>query len=107
MYEIVISLDQIDIVKVKPGMNAKIILDAFPKETYTGTVARISALPTETSGVVSYEATVVLSIPRDDIFAKMSATIEIIIAEKDNIIVISPTDATTASGKTFVRVSSA
>jgi RND family efflux transporter MFP subunit len=103
MYEIIVSLDQIDIVKVKPNMPAKIILDAFPKETYTGSVATISAVPTETSGVVSYEATIVLSIPREDIYSKMSTTVEIITAEKNNIIVISPSETTTSSGKTYVR----
>lgn len=49
MYAIELSLDQIDIVKVKPGMPAKIVLDAFPKETYTGVVESISAVPTVTS----------------------------------------------------------
>ncbi len=106
MYEIVVSLDQIDIVKVKTGMPAKIVLDAFPKDTYSGSVSRISAVPTETSGVVSYEATIVLSIPREDIFSKMSATIEIIVAEKDNIIVVSASDIQTASGKSYVRLAS-
>lgn len=49
MYEINLSLDQVDIVKIKPGMRANISLDAFPGEMYTGSVASISALPTETS----------------------------------------------------------
>lgn len=48
-YEISLSLDQIDIVKVQKGMKATIILDAFPTETYAGKVSRISEVPTETS----------------------------------------------------------
>ena len=91
-YEIALSLDQIDIVKIKDSMKANIVLDAFPTETYVGKVSRVSAVPTETSGVVSYEAVVELSIARDDIYTKMSATVEIITTEKNDVIVI-PTSA--------------
>lgn len=73
-------------------MKANIVLDAFPTETYVGKVSRVSAVPTETSGVVSYEAVVELSIARDDIYTKMSATVEIITTEKNDVIVI-PTSA--------------
>lgn len=97
MYAIELSLDQIDIVKVKAGMPAKIVLDAFPKETYTGTVESISAVPTVTSGVVSYTAKIVLSIARTDVYSQMSATAEIIIAEKNDIIVVN-SSATTSFG---------
>jgi HlyD family secretion protein len=73
-------------------MNAKIILDAFPNETYSGKVSRVSEVPTETSGVVSYEAVVELSIDRTDIFSKMSVTVEILTTEKNNVLTI-PTAA--------------
>lgn len=87
-------------------MSAKIILDAFPKETYTGSVARISAVPTETSGVVSYEATVVLTIPREDIYSKMSAIVELILVEKNNIILLPTSAITSREGKAYIQVSS-
>jgi HlyD family secretion protein len=104
-YEIALSLDQIDIVKVKAGMPASIVLDAFPKESYTGTVASISAVPTETSGVVSYEAKILLTINRTDVYSKMSATVEVITAEKKNILLIPAAATTSENGKTYVRVS--
>lgn len=107
LYEIVLSLDQIDIVKVKSGMSASIVIDAFPKDTFTGTVSRVSAVATETSGVISYEASVVLSIPdRTDIFSKMSATVEIILEEKNNILLLSSSAIQTQQGKSFVLVQS-
>lgn len=105
MYEIVLSLDQIDIVKVQKWMNAKIVLDAFPTETYTGVVDRVSAVPTETSGVVSYEAIVLLSIPRSDIYTKMSATVEVIITEKNDILVIPTSAIVTENGRSYVEKS--
>lgn len=103
MYEISLSLDQIDIVKIQPGMPAKIVLDAFPTESYTGSVGSISALPTETSGVVSYEAKIILTIPRTDIYSKMSATVEIITTEKNNILLIPTSAITSENGKYYVN----
>lgn len=86
-------------------MNAKIVLDAFPTETYTGVVDRVSAVPTETSGVVSYEAIVLLSIPRSDIYTKMSATVEVIITEKNDILVIPTSAIVTENGRSYVEKS--
>jgi HlyD family secretion protein len=86
-------------------MKANIILDAFPTENYTGTVSEISAVPTETSGVVSYEAVVSLSLDRSDIYSKMSATVEVITSEKDDIILIPSSAITTENGKSYVSLS--
>lgn len=84
-------------------MRANIVLDAFPTETYTGVVSSISAVPTETSGVVSYEATILLSLDRDDIYSKMSATVEVITTEKADTILIPSSAITTENGKTYVN----
>jgi multidrug efflux pump subunit AcrA (membrane-fusion protein) len=102
-YEIALSLDQIDIVKVREGMNATITLDAFPTETYRGKVSRVSEVPTETSWVVSYEAVVELTIPRTDIYSKMSATVEVAVTEKNNILTIPTSAIMTENGKTYVE----
>ncbi len=102
-YEVDLSFDQIDIVKVAVGMPASIVLDAFPTETYTGNVASISAVPTVTSGVISYVAKVILTIPRTDIYSKMSATVEIVTTSKDNILVIPTSAITSENGKSYVN----
>ncbi|MBP9812426.1 HlyD family efflux transporter periplasmic adaptor subunit [Candidatus Gracilibacteria bacterium] len=102
-YEISLTLDQVDIVKIKDGMSAKIVLDAFPNESYTGKVSRVSEVPTETSGVVSYEAVVELSIDRTDIFSKMSVTVEILTTEKNNVLTIPTSAISTEGGKSYVN----
>ena len=43
-------------------MEAQVVLDAFPTQTFTGVVTSISATPTITSGVVSYTAVVGVAI---------------------------------------------
>lgn len=103
-YEIQVSLDQIDIVKIREGMIAKISLDAFADTTFSGTVSSVSATPTESSSVVSYTAKILLSGIDKPIFAQMSATVEIIIAERNDIILIPASATRSEKGKTYVQV---
>ncbi len=103
-YEIQVSLDQIDIVKVQAGMSANITLDAFANTIFTGTVSSVSANPTETSNVVSYMAKILLPKTEKPIFAQMSATVEIVIAEKNNVLTIPAKATKSEQWKTFVQV---
>lgn len=103
-YEIDVSLDQVDIIKVKTGMQANISLDAYANSSYSGVVSSVSTNPTETSNVVSYTAKILLPEMKDSIFDSMSATVEIIVAQKDNVLLIPSNAIKTASGETYVEV---
>lgn len=86
-------------------MPARISLDAYANMTFSGTVSSVSGNPIETSNVVSYIAKIAL--PKNtekEILPSMTATVEIIIAEKENIITIPVSSTKTASGKTFVEL---
>ena len=103
-YEIRVSLDQVDIVKVQPGMNAKISLDAYAGTSFDGVVSSVSPTPVEASNVVSYTAKILMPKVDKEIYSNMSATVQIIITEKNDIITI-PTKATKSEkGKTYVEV---
>lgn len=58
---IIVSLDQMDIVKVKPGQAANIRFSAFPDKTFTGAIAEISNTPSSDSSSVSYSVIVSMS----------------------------------------------
>lgn len=103
MYEIVLSLDQVDIVKVKAGMPALVTLDAFPGESFTGVVSSISALPTEVSGVISYEAKIQLQIEKENIYSKMGATIEVTTGESINTLVVPAAAIYTEDGRYYLE----
>lgn len=74
-------------------MSAKISLDAYADSTFTGTVSAVSPTPIEASNVVSYTAKILMPAIDKEIYSNMSATVQIIIAEKNNVLVI-PTRAT-------------
>lgn len=87
-------------------MEAKVVLDAFADKTFTGTVAAISATPTITSGVVSYTATVGLSITGITVMSNMTTTVTIIIANKEGVILIPSGAITSLNGKSYINIQS-
>lgn len=103
-YEIRVSLDQVDIVKIQAGMTAKISLDAYADTSFTGVVSSVSPTPTETSNVVSYTAKILMPTISKEVYSNMSATIQIIIAEKNDVLVIPIRATKSDKGKTYVQV---
>jgi HlyD family secretion protein len=85
---VVVSLDQVDIVKIKSGMSAKVSLDAYANTTFSGVVSSVSQSSIETSGVVSYTAKIRMPNIDKEVYSNMSATVEITIAEKYDILII-------------------
>ena len=103
-YEIRVSLDQVDIVKIKPGMNTQISLDAYANSTFTGTVSSVSPTPLESSNVVSYTAKILMPKIDREVYSNMSATVQIVVAEKDNVLIIPSKALKSEKGKTYVQV---
>jgi len=81
-------IDEIDIAMVKVGQAANIILDALPDEEVNGEVAFISLVGTTLAGVVSYDTTITLENPLGGLKDGMSATAEVIIERRDDVLLI-------------------
>ena len=81
-------IDEIDIAIVQLGQEANIILDALPDEEIKGSVAFISPVGTTLAGVVSYDTTITLKNPVAELRDGMSATAEIIIERRDDVLSI-------------------
>jgi len=81
-------IDEIDIAIVKVGQAANIILDALPDEEVEGRVAFISPIGTTLIGVVYYETTITLENPVASLKDGMTATAEVIIERRDDVLLI-------------------
>jgi HlyD family secretion protein len=81
-------IDEIDIAIVKLSQEANIILDALPDEEVKGSVAFISPVSTILAGVVSYDTTITLENPVAGLRDGMSATAEVIIERRDDVLLI-------------------
>jgi macrolide-specific efflux system membrane fusion protein len=81
-------VDEIDIATIKVGQSANITLDALPDEEVDGEVAFISPIGTALVGVVSYDTTITLKNPTAELRDGMTATAEVIIERRDNVLFI-------------------
>ncbi|MBP8017095.1 biotin/lipoyl-binding protein [Candidatus Gracilibacteria bacterium] len=76
------TLDQLDIVKVSIGQEAKIVFDSYPDKEFIGKINEKDSTPAVTSGVTSYSITITLDKGKTDIFSSMTAKVSIIIESK-------------------------
>lgn len=88
LVEITASVDQLDVVKLKLGQDARIVFDSFPTLSLTGKVSDINSTPTQTSGVTSYTVKITMDKGGHAIFSGMSAKVDIIIESKQDTLVV-------------------
>jgi len=84
-----VKIQEADINKVAVGQTAKIQVDAFPDQTYTGKISRVAVLPDSGSRYFSqelrvYKTRVVLEGTHKELRPGMSASVEILVGDVEN-----------------------
>ena len=88
-FRIKANISEVDIAKVKIGDKVEITFDAFgPNKKFAGSVAEIDPAQTEISGVIYYKTTTIFAGNSEVIKPGMTANLDIITAQKDNVTVI-------------------
>ena len=84
--QVLASVDESDIGRVQPNQAVSFTVDAYPGETFEGTVAQVRLQPTVDQNVVSY--TTVIDVPNRSLKLKpgMTASVSIEIARADNVL---------------------
>lgn len=82
------SIDEADIGKIKNGQSVTFTVDAYPDQTFSGTVKQIRLEPTIVQNVVNY--TVIIDVPNEDLklMPGMTANITVMIQQAQNVIKI-------------------
>ncbi|CAN5193128.1 HlyD family efflux transporter periplasmic adaptor subunit [soil metagenome] len=83
-----IPLNEVDVNKVKIGQAATITFDAFRDRKYKGHVSTIDTAGTNTNGVITYNASVVIDNPDTNIKTEMTATVAIETARHANVLTV-------------------
>jgi RND family efflux transporter MFP subunit len=99
-----VSVNEVDIADVSIGQKVRISLDAISDEEFSGEVEKIDSLGTTTSGVVSYNVVVGFSNLSDKIKPSMSVSAKIILAEKNDTIVVPSGAVETKGSESSVKV---
>lgn len=71
------DVDEADVGKLKEGMDAEAVVDAFPGESFRGTVQQVRYSPNNVQGVVTYSAVVEVANPDEKLRPGMTATVTI------------------------------
>jgi HlyD family secretion protein len=76
--------DESDVGNIKPGKQVTFKVDAFPKETFRGSVAQVRMNPTIVQNVVTYDTMIEFDNPDLKLFPGMTAYVTIPVASVQN-----------------------
>jgi HlyD family secretion protein len=78
--------DESDVGNIKPGKQVTFKVDAFPKETFHGTVTQVRMNPTTVQNVVTYDTMIEFDNPELKLFPGMTAYVTIPVATVQNVL---------------------
>ncbi len=95
-----VSLNEVDVAKVKVGQKVTLTFDAIPDVTISGEVAEVDVIGIVTQGVVSYGVKIALDTQNDSVKSGMSVTADIITDAKQDVLVL-PNSAIKSQGDSY------
>lgn len=99
------SVDESDIGRVELGQNVIITADAFPRERFSGKIERIGTKGVNISNVVTFEVKIeLLGTNKSLLKPEMTTNIDIIFAEKEDVLLVPSGAVLKKDDQHFVRV---
>lgn len=102
-YKIKVSVDELDIAKVKSGAVTQITFGALKDKTYTGKVDKVSLVGTTTNNVTTYDVTIALD-NTEGVIMGMTASVNIEVASKEDALVIPAEALVEKDSKKYVMI---
>lgn len=101
--QVTISVDELDVAKVKLGQRAQITLDALPGKLYAGTVSKVNPEGIFKNDIANFEVTVAVENPQG-LMAGMNATVNIAVDSRQGVLWVPSQAVTVRQGKAYVQV---
>lgn len=96
-----ISVDELDIRSIVVGAPVTVTLDAFPGQTFDGIISALNPFGTNSGGNTKY--TVTVSMPKEEnMLLGMNASINLVLEETEDVLLIPEAALTESGGKTYV-----
>jgi len=99
-----ITLNEVDVAKVKMGQRATLTFDAIDGLSITGQVAEVDAIGTASQGVVSYGVQISFDTQDERIKPGMSLAAAIITDTKTDVLLVANSAVKTTNGQSYVQV---
>lgn len=109
--QVLANIDEADVGQLKPGATVHFTVDAFPQDTFAGTVSQIRLAPTVVQNVVTYTAVIEVANPKLKLKPGMTATLTAAVEHRENVLLapnsalrFRPDDAPPTEGPTLWQV---
>jgi HlyD family secretion protein len=99
-----LQISEIDLASIVVGQPAEIEFDAIADKTYAGEVTEIGMIGSNSQGVVNYPVTVRITDADSKILPGMTASVTIVTAQVDNVLLVPNKAIRTQSGQKYVTV---
>jgi len=86
--QVLADIDEADVGQLRPDSKVSFTVDAFPTETFEGTIDQIRLAPNVVQNVVTYTAVISVSNPKLQLRPGMTATVTATVAERRNVLVV-------------------
>lgn len=83
-----VQLSEVDVNRVAVGQKVDLTFDAIADKTYEGKVKSVSRVGTTTAGVVNFNATIEILKPDENVLPGMTAAVNIIVEQIDDVLMI-------------------
>jgi HlyD family secretion protein len=80
------SVDEADVGRIRTGQNATFTIDAFPGQTFEGTVRQVRKAAVNVNNVVSYVVVVAFSNTSGRLLPGMTANVRVVTDQRDNVL---------------------
>lgn len=99
-----ITLNELDVAKVKLGQRVTLAFDAIDGLNITGEVAEIDSLGTISQGVVSYNVKIAFDVQDDRVKPNMSVSASIILDSKPDVLMVPSSALKSQGGSSYVEI---
>jgi HlyD family secretion protein len=99
-----VVVSEVDVNKIKSGQPVELTFTAVPNKTYSGKVTLVGDVGTSTSGVVNFPVTVQITDADSQVKPGMSAIVNIIVAQDNNVLLVPNQAVQTLGGRSVVTV---
>lgn len=103
-FQVVSGFAEVDASKVQLGQAATVTLNALPNQSVAAQVTRVDVNSTVVSNVVTYNVGVTLTNPPVGVKPGMTASVSVVVAQQDNVLVLPTADVTTRGGTATVTL---
>ena len=99
-----VNISEIDIQQIKVGQPVTITFDALKGKTYQGEVSQVALVSSDSSSDVSFPVVIKLLNPDSEVRSGMTAEVKIVVAQKDNVLMVPLQAVQVENGKQSVYV---